>query len=1018
MVQDDSSESENESSDDEALYSKSKKEKKVFLLKQSDSEGEYKFVNSINKNIANKSDDKWCAQVTINNKKLKLKLDTGADCSVISLKLAKQLNAEVRKSAVKRLIAYNNETIKVVGESKLKVIAKDTEKTVTFQIVDGNFQPILGRNMCEKMGFVARINKVEVNEPIGCCNTFEYDIDFVDNPTFKIIPPRKVPHSQREQIKKELEKMVRLNVIKPISEPTPAVSPMKVVEKNNKIRICMDPTELNKNIIRRHYPLNTVEEIAARVSGSKLFTKLDCNKGFWQIKVSERTSKYLTFSTPWGRFCYLRLPFGISSAPEVFSEVINRTLEGIEKCECAMDDIFIHGVNKQELEATTKRVVDRLKAAGFTLNQEKCEFNKKSIKFLGHIFDENGCKTDEEKIKAIHALKTPTTVKELQRLLGLVTYLGKFIQNLSELTAPLRELLNKDTAWSWQEPQQKAFETIKKVITSTPVLKFYDVKKPVKLSVDASSKAIGACLMQDDQPVAYATKTFTKSEQNHPQIVKEALAIRFACSKFHEFIHGRKLVVETDHKPLETIFKKPLHCAPLRLQQIIWDVLPYTPEVRYKKGTKIPIADTLSRDCEQTTNENEEKEMHVNLILAINDALQQRIVESTASDVELKLLKAVIMRGWPDSDTKLPEAVRKYAPFKSQITFEQGMLFNANKIILPQCEIKNIIQQCHTGHVGVTKSISRARQSMYWHGQSKDIKTYVENCQVCQQTQKANTREPMIIKKVPEYPFQRVSSDIFYVRGKEYLLIADHYSGFIDIKQLKQSDSPEVIQILKQWFAVHGIPEIFESDNGPQYSSQKFVEFAREWCFKHNTSSPTYSRSNGFAERMVQTAKNLLKRCYIDNTDPYMALLMLRNTERNDTLKSPTLCLFSRATRTPLTIDAQQLNPKIVEGVSKELYKQRAEQKRYADKSATSKQPILPGDKVMLQTGHRKWEPASVVETTQYPRSVIVETENTKKFRRNTIHLRKVKLTKKLEDTPTPLQPTQSTEQLKTNERN
>lgn len=226
----------------------------------------------------------------------------------------------------------------------------------------------------------------------------------------------------------------------------------------------MDPTELNKNVKRRHYPLKTLEEVAAKVHGSRFFTKLDCNKGFWQIPVTERTSNYLAFSTPWGRYKYLRLPFGLSSSPEVFSENMCKTLEGIENCESAADDPLIHAQTLAALRSRTKEVIGRLTEAGFTLNMDKCEFEKEKIKFLGHIFSAEGYEADGDKINAIQRLKAPTTVKELQRLLGMVTYLAKFISNLSEITEPLRVLLLKTTEWHWEAEQQHAFEKIKKNI--------------------------------------------------------------------------------------------------------------------------------------------------------------------------------------------------------------------------------------------------------------------------------------------------------------------------------------------------------------------------------------------------------------------------------------------------------------------------------------------------------------------------------------------------------------------------
>lgn len=268
--------------------------------------------------VNNNESDKWCGTVRIKNKSLKLKLDTGANCNVLSEKDVIKLGGKMYESKTKRLLTYSGEAIKVIGQVTFVCETQKKRKQVDFRVVKQNLQPILGRKMCEKLGFIVRVNEVDVDEKkvnnsefIGCCKNFEYDIDFIDNPKFKIIPARRIPYSLREKAKKELKWMEEVGVIKKVSEPTPAVSPMLVVEQKGKVRVCMDPTDLNKSIKRRHFPLKTVEEIAALVSGSKHFTKLDCKKGFWQIKVSERTSKYLTFSTPWGRYSYLRLPFGI-----------------------------------------------------------------------------------------------------------------------------------------------------------------------------------------------------------------------------------------------------------------------------------------------------------------------------------------------------------------------------------------------------------------------------------------------------------------------------------------------------------------------------------------------------------------------------------------------------------------------------------------------------------------------------------------------------------------------------------
>ena len=164
----------------------------------------------------------------------------------------------------------------------------------------------------------------------------------------------------------------------------------------------------------------------------------------------------------------------------------------------------------------------------------------------------------------------PTDVNSLQRLLGLIKYLAQYIPNESAITEPLGELLKKDAEWDWQPEHDKAIERLKAVLTSKPVLAFYDVNEPVTIQADASQSGLGACLMQKGKPVAYASLAMTSAEQNYAQIEKEMLAICFATSKFHQYVYGKPSVsVQTDHKPLESILKKPLCKAPPRLQRLM-----------------------------------------------------------------------------------------------------------------------------------------------------------------------------------------------------------------------------------------------------------------------------------------------------------------------------------------------------------------------------------------------------------------------------------------------------------------
>ena len=203
---------------------------------------------------------------------------------------------------------------------------------------------------------------------------------------------------------------------------------------------------------------------------------------------------------------------------------------------------------------------------------------------------------DPTKVKAIRDMPAPTDKTGVQRLLGLVQYLSKFLPNLSDMTKPLRDLTQQDVEWCWEDPQASALEKLKEAVTHTPVLRYYNLEEEVTIQCDASQAGLGAALLQNRQPVAYASRALTPAETRYAQIEKELLAIVFACERFNAYIYGRSLVnVETDHKPLESIVQKPLHAAPQRLQRMLLRLQKYNLKLQYKKGKEMFLADTLSR---------------------------------------------------------------------------------------------------------------------------------------------------------------------------------------------------------------------------------------------------------------------------------------------------------------------------------------------------------------------------------------------------------------------------------------
>ena len=199
----------------------------------------------------------------------------------------------------------------------------------------------------------------------------------------------------------------------------------------------------------------------------------------------------------------------------------------IEGVEVIFDDLVVCGEDVEQHDARLRQVLDCCRESNLKLNREKCHFRVSEVHYVGHVLSADGIKPDPEKVEAIIAMPIPANREDLQRFLGVVTYLSKFIPNKSQKSAPLRQLLQKDVEWSWGQVEDDKFVCLKTSISSAPVLKFFDPKEPVTLSVDASSKGVGAVLLQNDRPVAYASKALTPSQENYAQIEKEMLAIVF-----------------------------------------------------------------------------------------------------------------------------------------------------------------------------------------------------------------------------------------------------------------------------------------------------------------------------------------------------------------------------------------------------------------------------------------------------------------------------------------------------------
>ncbi|UYV85035.1 K02A2.6-like [Cordylochernes scorpioides] len=930
---------------------------------------------------------RWKSTVRVNGTAIYFKLDPGSDVTLIPFSLYKRYFSNVQLTPTDgQLMAAANQRLENAGTFVAKLRANTREMKETVYVVHHLEQPLLGVGACEDLQLVKRIDLVingttDVNPEREFPKLFEglglleqpYHIKLKEGAKpFSIPVPRRVPLLLMPKLKEQLDAMVAQEVIEPVDEPTEWCAPIVLAGKpNGKIRICVDLSRLNLSVERELHPLPVLEHELAQLNGAKIFSRLDANSGFWQIKLSEESQTLTTFITPFGRYKFKRLPFGISSAPEHFQKRMSAILRGVNGVICHMDDILIFAKRKEEHDETLREVLRRLKNSGITLNKEKCQFGVSNVTFLGHYIDEHGIKADEKKVKAIAEMKPPTDVHGVQRFMGMVNFLGRFVPNLAEITKPLNDLRKKDVSFIWGSPQKKAFEKVKDVLASDRVLASFDISKKTMVSADASSYGLGAVLKQEHEanewrPVAFASRTLMKTEQGYAQIEKEALAITWACERFKDFVVGKTFLIETDHKPLVPIFTtKDLNNLTPRLQRYHnhFQVIFLKMKSSKKKLNILCVASSLHQS---TTDDRLAK-------IALNQKL-----EPTLQNVAF-----YSKNGWP-AKCQLSPLERSFYDVRDEIGEENGLLMRGLRVIIPSNMRKDVLNRIHAGHQGITKCRARAKDHVWWPGIGQEIQDMVKTCEKCIENQPLK-HEPLIPNDFPERPWQKVGMDLFHYEGSEYLVVVDYFSRFIEVVRLTKLSSEAVVDHCKAIFARHGIPDIVISDNGPQFrpsTTSAFTKFASEVGFRHITSSPKHPQSNGQAEAAVKIVKNLMKK----NKDPVLALMECRATPLANGL-SPAELLFGRKIRTMVPCTSSSLSPKTVD-----QFKLRGEeeQRKMAQKTAfdrrhaaTKKAELIAGEKVWVKD-LRAW--GSVLEKASEPRSYIVETP-VGTYRRNSLLL-------------------------------
>ena len=924
-----------------------------------------------------------------------------------------------------KLRMFDNTELQTAGMMTATVQHPVTQHTVTmnFYITTTHQQPILGLDACLEFELLAvreeNICALQPPSPLTMDDILaEYgdlfeglgempgevhlDVDETVPPVQ--MPLRRLPIPIKDKVEQELNKMCTDGIIERVNGPSKWLSALLVVSKpSGKIRICIDPKPLNRALQRRRYRMPTIDDVLPLLTKAKVFSLLDAKNGFWQLKLDEASSDLTHFGTAFGRFKWLRLCFGISPAPEIFQARIHEALEGLNGVACIADDILVFGSGDDLIDAQNDHdrnliaLLQRCREQGIKINREKVQLNRPTTTFMGHELSASGLRADPRKIEAIRQMPPPTDRAAVMRLLGVCTYLSRFVPNFSEATAKIRELLPATAEFHWDSALHgAAFEKLKDLLSSAPVLQYYDVHKPIVVQADASQSGLGAVLLQDGRPVEYASRAMSRIERDsYAQVEKETLASVFAVERFRSYLFGKHFVLQTDHKPLLSIVKKALSDAPKRLQRLLLRLQSFDFELEFVPGKDLLIADALSRAYISNTDEGELAWSEEVALLTDDEQLRLCASEDTvnmikaaaAADDQYQMLIRQIKTGWPAAVSDVPNLLREYYTFSDELTVSDGLAFKGQRVVIPHGARSYIIQRLHSSHIGMNGTIRRAREAVFYPNITRDIKAAVSSCETCSTYQAAIQKEPLLPHPPPARVWQEVACDIFAFKEHNYLLTCDYLSNYFEVDRLPNKSISSIIYCLKGHFARHGLPEKVYTDNNP-FNAAEFAAFSKQYDFKHETSSPRYAQSNGKIENCVRTVKNLMRKAVASGNDPFLALLEWRNTPSESLGLSPVQIIFGRHTRTKLPTSQRLLATPTATEVQRSLGQEKLKQEKYYNRGARERVPLKRGQTVRVKWSEQPEWRKGRIETVLPNRSYAIQFGDGTIRRRTSKHVR------------------------------
>lgn len=798
---------------------------------------------------------------------------------------------------------------------------------------------------------------------------FDFDIDVDVAPSVKAYV--NIPEAYRERAIERLRKMEAQNIIEKVSSAPRWISGLSAVPKGkDDFRLVVNMVGPNRAIRRRFYKMPTLEFIRTKLAGAKYFTKLDLTSAFHHIKLGEKSKELTTFLGPDGMYRFLRLNFGVSSAPEGFQQKMDEIMQGLHNVLVYVDDILIYASDLTTLRLYTKRVLEALKANNLTLNKDKCEYERESLEFLGHELSADGFNISKKKVEDVEKFRTPQNTTELKSFLGLASFLAAYIKNFSDLTKPLWDA-TVSGQFTWGSEQEASFCAVKREIVKCTVKQgFFSGTDDTFLYTDASPVALGAVLVQRNQSgefrtIAFASRLLSPTERRYPQTQREALGIVWGSEHFWYYLLGRRFTVRTDAQGISFILKRD-HTQTKRIMRrsdawaLRMEAFDYL--VEYVRGEQ-NIADSSSRLVEGIGEENFEDGPTPGEIMCFTldtpgditfkggRVTMEEVKWHTERDVVIKaVIEALESDQWPRS-------IGKYRSVKHELRVKDGLLTRMGETVVPEELRPKVLSTAHAGHPGVGAMKSILRGSVWWPGILTHAENWVLSCKACALMSRRGPPMPMQRSELPAAVWECIAMDFngpYRQYGDVYiLLVVCLYSRFLIARPVKSTNFGAIRGVMDDIFDTYGNVKSCKTDNGPPFFGEEYKDFLDAHGTAAVFSTPLDAQQNGGVETYMRLVNKGMVAATVDGGSWRKSLadtMAAHNAAVCPTTRvAPEVLMFGRKIRRNLPLISTEVEKPMDAVVRRHDWGEKLKMKELVDKKRSAQySKVQVGDKVFV----------------------------------------------------------------------